>query len=298
MRLVAYLLTACVIATAQPASVRGRFFPAKPSVKGSLAKLDADQLKLRMTALTELLAAAASPFEGCDAVAAVRISADPQGAGALQGAVTGTAEITLRPARGSKREPESLTFRINALDAVLGRPYLTDESGEMYIELAPVETIGGHHLYRRSGQGSPVLVITRPGLPAFRPVTRERVIRARLAEASRLFEQMSSAGEAAAAAAAQAKERVAALTAELSATSAAELAAPAEIGGDTRVSGLTDPGAEGARRVVGILPLSDPSLSGAIRILTLEHSDAFGHRPELEAIRRKVDLARAVKIME
>ncbi len=299
-RLVVYLFGGCVIAAAQPASAGGRFFPAKPSVKGSLDKREADRLKLKMSALTELLAAAASPFDGYDAVAAVRISAAPESASPLVGAVTGTAEVLLHPTRSSKREPDSLTFRINVLDTILGRPYVRDDKGDMYIEPTVVDSVGEYRLYRPAVQGSPVLVITRPNQPAFLPVSRERLIRARLAEASRLFEQMSNAGEAAAGAAAQAKERVAALSAELSSTSAAELGAPAEIGGDTRASGLAEPGAEGVRRVVTPLKISDDARppSGTIHILTLEHSDAFGHRPELEAIRRKVDLARAVKIME
>ncbi len=295
MRLAVYLCAACAVATAQPAPAGGRFFPAKPSVKGSLDKRQADRLKVKMIALTELLVSAALPLTDYDAVASARVAADPEGAGPLVGAVTGAAEVLLRPIRRSKSGPDSLIFHINALDKILGRPYVSDSQGDMYIEPTPVDSLGEYRLYRPTVQGSPVLVITRPNRPAFVPVTRGRLIRARLAEATRLFEQMSGAGEAAAGAAAQAKERVAALTAELSSTSAAELEAPAEIGGDTRASGLAAPGVQDTRRVVTPLEMS---AAGAIHVLTLEHSDAFGHRPELEAIRRKVDIARAVEIME
>lgn len=294
------LLTACAIASAQPASTGGRFFPAKPSLKGRLDKRAAERLKSKMALLTELLAAAASPLRGLDAVASIRIVAEPESSGPLTGTVTGTAELMLRPLKRSEGEPDSLTFRINALDAVLGRAYLTDEQGQMYVEPAPEDRVGDHYLYRPFTRGSPVLVITTPNRPAFVPVSRERLIRARLAEASRLFEQMSSLGEAAASAAAQAKERMTALTSELGSTSATELASPAEIGGTGRASGLAEPGAPGARRVVAPLNLADGAQagSGAIYVLTLEHSDAFGHKPELEAIRRRVDLARAAKIMD
>ncbi len=145
-----------------------------------------------------------------------------------------------------------------------------------------------------------MLVITRPNRPLFVPVSRERLIRARHAEAVRLLEQLAAAGDAASAAAAQAKQRAGALADELSSTPAEELKTPAEIGPSDRPSGLCPHGTPGARRVVAVHPaLLDPSLpAGKIRVLTLEHSDAFGFRPELESARRRVDLAAALKLME
>lgn len=292
--------TACALAIL--ALFAQQWVPPKPAVKGNLNRAESDALKAKLLELVEVLREAAAPPAGYDAVGAVTVLAERTALDDRRLPVTGSVSVSFRPrARGGQPRP-GIGFLANSFEAVLARtPYLRDESGPVYVAPAPAGQRGGFPIYESSSGRSPVLVLGSGKQPPFVPVTRERVLRARIGDARRLLEELEKLGAAAAGdVLADTRRRLHALEAELAAMPAEERSAEAYIGNSARPSGLADAGSPGARALVAPnTRLLDPSLPrAALRFLTFGQFDEYGLAPELENIRARIDLERVLKILE
>ncbi len=298
MALAVYVLAA-VAALAQPGA-RGRWIAPRPDVKGNLTRAEADALKAKVVAAAEVLRDAALPLEGYDAVGAANIVAESPAADERNLPVAASVSLVLRPRRGGPQPGWSVLVRVNSIDRLTSRtPYLRDEAGPMYVEPPVLGQMGGYPVYESNTGRSPVVALARGKAPLLVAVSRERVLRARIGDAKRLLSQIENLAGAADAAA-DARKRLEALEAELAAMPPAERSADAYIGATERPSGLSEPNAAGARRLVTPNPkLFDPNLPRAgIYVMLLGHPDDYGVPPQMDEIRRKVDLGRLEKLID
>lgn len=145
----------------------------------------------------------------------------------------------VRPAEESSGD---IGIEINSIDVLYEnwrQPYATDDKGPMFVAPNRVGELAGFPIYEAPGRGRKVVLTNGNTRPLWVPVSQERYIRHLLAVAEKSIADYRSRGKTNAYAERDARE----LEAELAGLSAAELSAPAALGGrSTRKSGLTAAG--------------------------------------------------------